>query len=570
MPLNIFVSGNPGSVRATAEAVRQLATGVEDNATGWHQARSRSEADWEGQAGDGFRAKAGTTARDADALDQLFLGINRALTAFADDLTTVKARMDQARQVGTGGGLKMMGSTLILEPGPMPLPPEENKRQQAAFKEARETIEQARRMEKTAHERLNAALKTNADGLGHISSAGTWAQAAAAATSPAAMALAKAATVMDDRAVNATKGMFEKAAATGPAAVGGLWGSMTSAQRADLMDRYPHMVGNTNGIPSATRDVANRSILASQRQAISGKISALRNEMREDFERHGHSDTAKGKQINELSDALSGIDSLQGKLGTSADASNYYLLGIDSTAEHRGQAIIANGNPDHADNTMTLVPGTFSDLGDATDYVEQNDKVLDRANELSGGKNAAITWADYESPNHLLPNAAFSGYAENAHGDLSNFQEGLRVTHEGETPSHNTLVGHSYGSTVAGEAAANGGSHADDVVFLGSPGVGVDDASELGVPSDHVWAAKSESDVIDWTPSTNPIDWGPTVFGGTDHARYGVDPTDPTFGGQVMPTDPNGGHGDYWDKAPSRESMARIMTGTNGGGAAAP
>jgi pimeloyl-ACP methyl ester carboxylesterase len=215
---------------------------------------------------------------------------------------------------------------------------------------------------------------------------------------------------------------------------------------------------------------------------------------------------------------------------------------------------------------MTLVPGTFSDLGDAADYVAQNDKVLNRADELSPGNNVAITWASYESPNTLLPGAAFSGYAENAHGDLSNFQEGLRATHQGEAPSHNTLIGHSYGSTVVGEAASNGGSHSDDIVFLGSPGVGVDSADQLGVPKDHVWAAKSESDVIDWTPSTDPLRWAPTVSGESDYARYGLDPTDPKFGGNVMPTDPSGGHGDYWDKAPSRESMARIMTGTNGQG----
>lgn len=144
---------------------------------------------------------------------------------------------------------------------------------------------------------------------------------------------------------------------------------------------------------------------------------------------------------------------------------------------------------------------------------------------------------NYESPNHLLPHAGSGGYAENAHRDLSTFQEGLRATHEGETPSHNTLVGHSYGSVVAGEAAAHGGAHADEVVFLGSPGVGVDSASELGVPGEHVWVAKSDHDLIDWTPSTNPLDWGPTVFGGTDHTGTAwIRPIRASAGGSCRPS----------------------------------
>lgn len=326
------------------------------------------------------------------------------------------------------------------------------------------------------------------------------------------------------------------------------------------MDRFPQMVGSTNGIPAVTRDQANRSILASQRQAVAGQLDAVKNQMREEFEREGHSDTSKGKQIKELSEALHGIDQMQGKLGPAAEASNYYLLGLDSTAEHRGQAIIAHGNPDHADNTMTMVPGTYSDLGGVVDYVEDNDKVLQQADAQSDSRNVAITWSDYESPNSLIPGASLDSYADNAHSDLSQFQEGLRVTHEGEAPSHNTLMGHSYGSTVVGEAATNGGSHADNLVFLGSPGVGVDDANQLDVPSDQVWGGTSRDDKIHGAVSINPADYG----NGRDDHWFGVNPSDPAFGGNTLPTEPTTPHDGYWDKPISRDAMADIMVGKGG------
>lgn len=392
MPLNTFVAGNPGSVRTTAEAVSRLARGVDDIASGWQHALTGSESVWEGTAGDAFRSKSTATGQDADALTALFDGLSSALTAFADELTTVQARMAQAVEVAIGGGLRMLGSALILEPGPMPLPPAEQRRQQRAFHEARETVAQARTWEKVAHERLIAALRSNAHGLRNIGRAEVWARVAAAATWPPAAALAGSAAVMDDRAAEATRGAFERAATTGPAAVRGLWGSLTGPQRADLADRFPQLVGNTDGVPVAARDQANRSILGAQRRAISAELDVLGNRIHADFERHGRSDTSKGKEIKQLTEALRGLDALQGRLGASAAASDHYLLGIDSTAAQRGQTIIAHGNPDHADNTMTLVPGTFSDLGDASDYVAQNDKVLARANELSDGKNAAITW----------------------------------------------------------------------------------------------------------------------------------------------------------------------------------
>lgn len=588
--LNTYVAGNPGSVRASADAIRKTGTGVDATADGWHRARSRSEAIWEGEAADGFRDSANRNGRDADALADLFTRLAGAVTVFADDLDTVRARMEHAKQAARDGELTVH-SNAIQPPAAAPAAPPEPPRdpasaaestaqpqavfqaaqalqakQQAAFAEAQAIVSEARKVEQAAHVKLADSLNATSKGLGGIGQSGTWTHAAAAPTDPAAAALAGAAANLETQSANATRTMFESALAGGPFTTRGMWASMTSAQQTEMINRFPGMVGKTDGIPAASRDLANRSILNSQRLALVSKLDAVKRKLRGDFQREGHSDTSQGKELKELSEALRGIEALQGKLGVSAEATGQYLLGINSTSNERGQAIIASGNPDQANNTMTLVPGTFSDLGDATDYATQNEKVLDRANELSQSHNCAITWTGYNSPNHLFPDAAFGSYADHAHGDLSKFQEGLRATHEGEAPSHNTLVGHSYGSTVVGETATNGGSHADDLVFLGSPGVGVDNANGLDVPHDHVWAAKSASDVIDYTPSPNPLDWPSTISGDADYTRFGLDPTDPKFGGNLMPTDPSGDHGSYWDKAPSRESMAQIMTRPHGEG----
>lgn len=112
-----------------------------------------------------------------------------------------------------------------------------------------------------------------------------------------------------------------------------------------------------------------------------------------------------------------------------------------------------------------------------------------------GASTSAVMWIGYEAPQEVanllgvnadlteLPgdgDAMDSEYAERGGRALDSFQHGLRATHEGP-PSHNTVIGHSYGSTVIGHGAAGHGLPVDDVVFVGSPGVGVDHASELGL-----------------------------------------------------------------------------------------
>ncbi|QGK72426.1 hypothetical protein GIY23_19460 [Allosaccharopolyspora coralli] len=265
------------------------------------------------------------------------------------------------------------------------------------------------------------------------------------------------------------------------------------------------------------------------------------------------------RRRDELEQALEGIDKLENNL----TPGEKFLLGIDSTAGGRGQVIVASGNPDTADNTMTLVPGTFHDLGDATDYVARNDKMLERADAMSspGTENAAIMWGDYNSPINL-GEAALSFSAEGAHEDLTEFQEGLRATHEGDTRSHNTITGHSYGSTVVGYAGREGGVHADEMIFLGSPGTGVDHAEQFDVPNDHVWGGTAGNDPIDkFAPPPSPLHWGLDWASGGDTHRFGTDPSDPSFGGNILPTDPNGGHSDYWKQQESLDGMAEVMVG---------
>lgn len=76
---------------------------------------------------------------------------------------------------------------------------------------------------------------------------------------------------------------------------------------------------------------------------------------------------------------------------------------------------------------------------------------------------------------------AGGGRAEDGGRSFSGFMGGLAVTNEHADP-HMTAIGHSYGSRTVGAATQQEGGipGVDDIVFVGSPGVGVDSADELG------------------------------------------------------------------------------------------
>ncbi|MFE7719534.1 alpha/beta hydrolase [Nocardia rhizosphaerihabitans] len=150
----------------------------------------------------------------------------------------------------------------------------------------------------------------------------------------------------------------------------------------------------------------------------------------------------------------------------------------------------------------------------------------------------------------------------------------LRVTHEGE-PSRNTVLGHSYGTTVVGLSAAEERTlDADTVVLVASSGAGVDSARDLsltGVPDgqqcQHVFSTRAENDP---TPLYENL---PGWIPGVD--RHGEDPTEIEFGGQVFTSDPGtrtpvveysgDSHSEYWEPgSTSLVNMGHIIAGNPG------
>ena len=165
-----------------------------------------------------------------------------------------------------------------------------------------------------------------------------------------------------------------------------------------------------------------------------------------------------------------------------------------------------------------------------------------------------------DRPMNPVTDSPFTSYAHNAAGALDRFQEGIRVSHDDAHagPSINTVVGHSYGSTVVGAAGVDGHHlDANNVVALGSPGMLAHHASDLNLtPGAHVFASSAENDLVRYTSGFS----------------LGPDPIAKDFGGIPFEASPGpagpfgiptvAAHSTYWDEGnPALTNFGRIIAG---------
>jgi hypothetical protein len=309
-------------------------------------------------------------------------------------------------------------------------------------------------------------------------------------------------------------------------------------------------------VPAAFRDLANRLLLDEHRAELDRAASR-----------------ACGSGLRRLDGLRQGLGALADRLAGDAGPRGY-LLRLDLAGD--GRAVVALGDPDRADNILTQVPGMTADLASYGGELSRAERVAVRAAQLDPSvSTSAVMWLDYDAPD-FVDEAAGASRAEAGADGLRRFQEGLRATHYGG-PAHQTVLGHSYGSLVVGRAAAGPGLDADSVVFVGSPGVGVDSAAQLHVPSDQIWSTTSRSDIIQYaavaprsviedvfTAVTMPV-IGPAVAFATpeDELWFGRNPSDPAFGARVFGSQPDAGHLGYWDPGrPALDAITSITLGT--------
>ncbi len=345
------------------------------------------------------------------------------------------------------------------------------------------------------------------------------------------------------------------------------WDGLSKEQREEYVAVYPNIIGNLDGIPANVRHEANLE-----------NLNLLIGEM-------------EGRDDEKARTQLAGLQEIDRKLEENEKLRLKHpkeppmlLLGIGG--EGGGRAIVAYGNPDTSKNVSAYVPG----LGTALDKDFVNNDVAKRAHDTAMGareidpSSAAIVWLGYDAPQVGPDSESILGNLAVAKDDnaklgapaYNSFMSGLGATNQHDDP-HLTAIGHSYGSRTVGAAAqAEGGiPGADDILFVGSPGVGVDRAEDLGVGRDHVFVGAADNDAVTHLPSkqqalagTIGLLGGPYTSylagdmadQGDDDLWFGRDPASEAFGATRFRVDdgplpfadgsgPIDAHSNYFDPA---------------------
>lgn len=371
-----------------------------------------------------------------------------------------------------------------------------------------------------------------------------------------------------------------------PVEVNAWWKALAPGQQQRLIHEFPSQVGWMDGVPATARDQANRLGLSQEGAQLKTQLASLQGNEPPQYLGEGRfgptPNTAWQQwqgQISGIETKLAGITSIEQALSIGG-RNGYppaYLLGFNTAGN--GRAIVSFGNPDTASNVVTYVPGLGSKITGAPGDSGRAAALWQQANRFAPEQaTASVYWLGYNAPqlglSQGIHNLDVTSTADAVTGGqaLAHFETGLQATHQPGIPGHTVVLGHSYGSLVVGEAAAHDGLHTGDIIFVGSPGVSVNNVAQLGMSSAHVWAGANVHDPVPQLPPFNPF----TALGNDNAGHFGNNPATSAFGGQVFNAshDPSrsfsgldlSAHSAYWDaNSDSLKNMARIVDGQYSG-----
>jgi hypothetical protein len=201
-----------------------------------------------------------------------------------------------------------------------------------------------------------------------------------------------------------------------------------------------------------------------------------------------------------------------------------------------GRAVEVIGDLAHAQRVAILVPGADTTLS-TFDVRGQRPystpgggarALLAQAQQLDPDPHlAVVAWLDYSPPKVTSGGVMTEVRADVGATRLRRLVDDL---HALNPSADTTLLCHSYGSVVCGEAAKS--LPVDNVAAFGSPGMAVSSAAALGTRA-NVWAARGSNDWMQFVPHVRLLGLG-----------FGTDPVSRGFGARVFAAGP-AGHSDY-------------------------
>ena len=279
------------------------------------------------------------------------------------------------------------------------------------------------------------------------------------------------------------------------------WESLSEKEQNQLIDEHPAELGNLNGIPAEVRDQVNQAVLQDDLDRVTDAADAHGVSTEEVLANPGEYGLTAA-DATRYSNAVQTRKGLENMADEQGEDRPVMLWAYDPLAFNgQGKAAVAIGNPDKAQNTAVVVPGTGSSVEQG--WLE-GDNATNLYDQMRLGDpdetTSVIAWMGYDAPDSPTDTRIATPWLAREGGDLLAADvNGLAVTHEGE-PSNVTVIGHSYGSTTVADAFAGSGMQADNAVLIGSPGTDLaESAADFNLPEGGtVYVGAASSDPVSW------------------------------------------------------------------------
>jgi hypothetical protein len=289
-------------------------------------------------------------------------------------------------------------------------------------------------------------------------------------------------------------------------------------------------VGPQGLTPTQRESDANQERVREERAKLQAHINDLKNAI-----------TRAGGDQNRLRDLNSQLNAAQNRMGeydaiddalTRAPETYLTQLDIPTDPGQKVRAAVAVGNPDTATDISVTVPGIGSTTKDSLPSMVTEARNLQNTAEEElrrlgrSGSVVTIAWMGYDPPANVLNTTSPRDFWRTINDDRA--QAGaaalapyLQELHTNNPNAHLSLFGHSYGSLTSSLALqqlnAQGLHPVNDAVFYGSPGLELDNPSQLGLANGHAFVMKAPPG-DDWIPEVAPLaplhGWGSDPYGG--------------------------------------------------------
>ncbi|MDN3478695.1 alpha/beta hydrolase [Curtobacterium sp. APC 4022] len=245
-------------------------------------------------------------------------------------------------------------------------------------------------------------------------------------------------------------------------------------------------IANLDGVPAAARDIASRAVL---RAALGNPERVYR--MLGLRYTHGAATMDEFRQqVAALWKGVRRADRLAQEL-EAPSAAVAQLVGFGAT-DGALVAAVSLGDLDTASNVTVNVPGATTTLDSTDGQVRAAAGLLRGAVRLAPASSfAVVSWIGYRAPE--LVEVPAHRRAIDGGAALASFLDGVHDSRDGNAPGRLTVLGHSYGSAVAVEAAAQTRYRVDAVVTYGSVGF-TDDTRPEHLNVRQVFATEGEQD----------------------------------------------------------------------------